>query len=770
MIRRLLFIVFLLLTAASASPQKVGLVLSGGGSKGVAHIGVIRALEEAEIPIDYITGTSMGAIIGGLYAAGYSPDEMEELITSTEFRNWSTGTIDPKYTYYFKAPARTAAWADFKFRVDSAIKPALPTNLVSPMMMDFAFLEVYSDASAAADYDFNKLMVPFKCVASDISKAQPVILESGELGKAIRASMTFPFYFKPIRIDSVLMFDGGLYNNFPSDIMLTEFNPDIIIGSQASSNARAPEVNNVMSQLQNMIMMKSDFNVLCENSVMIKPNVMEVNVIDFSHTEAFIDSGYYMAKRMVPQIREFVTDHRTTKEVDSLRKDFNSKKPDMVIGSIQINGLKPSQYDYMSQLLRRDAYAVSGTNKITGSYLTLDMIKPQYFRFVAEGRVDHIYPELRYYKPNNKYNLTIDIERQNQLTTELGGVITSSSVNELFLQLKYFLWTSQSIHFTANSYFGRFYNSAMVETRFDFPAYKPFYISGGFVYNKFNYFKTNTFFYADEEPFFLIEQERFGYISAGFPYKNNGKLVLDLSFGANRDKYYQTNSYTRDDILDRTSFIFIAPGVIFETYNLNFKEFPNSGAKLRAEAYFVAGSENFYPGSTSDLPEELKIPHTWFKARIEYINFFARYRKLNFGVFGEVNYSSQAYFTNYTSSLLSSPAFQPISESTVKFIPSYRANKYTALGSKNMLTLAKNFDFGLEAYMFMAAGALTKDLYSTGFYDSEKVKFYPVATSMLVYRTPIGPVSANFNYFGGEEKPVSFFFQLGYLIFNRRSF
>lgn len=770
MIRRLLFVFVLFFATLYTYPQKVGLVLSGGGSKGVAHIGVIRALEEAEIPIDYITGTSMGAIIGGLYAAGYSPDEMEELINSAEFKNWSTGTIDPKYTYYFKAPARTAAWADFKFRIDSAIKPSLPTNIVSPMMMDFAFLEIYSDASAAADYDFNKLMVPFKCVASDISKAQPVILESGELGKAIRASMTFPFYFKPIRIDSVLMFDGGLYNNFPSDIMLTEFNPDIIIGSQASSNARDPDVNNVMSQLQNMIMMKSDFDVLCENSVMIKPNVLEVNVIDFNHTEAFIDSGYYMAKRLIPQIREFVTIHRTREQVDSIRKAFNNKKPDMVIGSIQINGLKPSQYDYMSQLLRRDAYAVAGNNKYTGSYLTLDMIKPQYFRFVAEGRVDHIYPELRYYKPNNKYNLTIDIERQNQLTTEIGGVITSSSVNELFLQLKYFLWTSQSIHFTANSYFGRFYNSAMLETRLDFPTYRPFYLAGGFVYNKFNFFKTNTFFYADEEPFFLIEQERFGYISTGFPFKNNGKLVLDLPFGANRDQYYQTNNYSREDILDRTSFLYIAPGIIFETYNLNYKEYPNSGARLRAEAYFVAGQENFYPGSTSDLPQIRRIPHTWVKARIEYLNFFAKYRKLKFGVYGELNYSSQGYFTNYTSSLLSSAAFQPISESTVKFIPAYRANKYAALGSKNIYSIVKNLDFGLEGYMYMAAGALEKEQYSSNFYEADKVKYYPVASSYVVYRTPIGPVSANINYFGGEEKPVSFFFQLGYLIFNRRSF
>jgi len=769
MIRRLLLLITCILGTIPLNAQKVGLVLSGGGSKGVAHIGVIRALEEAEIPIDYITGTSMGAIIGGLYAAGYSPDEMESLIQSEEFKNWSKGTLDPKYTYYFKAPPLTAAWADFKFRIDSAIKPALPTNLVSPIMMDFAFIEVFSSASAAADYDFNNLMVPYKCMASDISQAKPVILDKGDLGKAIRASMTFPFYFKPIVIDSVLLFDGGLYNNFPSDVMLREFNPDIIIGSQASANASAPKAYDVMSQIENMIMMKSDFNVHCENSVLIKPNVLDVNVIDFSHTEAFIDSGYYMTKRMIPGIREFVVEHRTQHQIDSMRAEFNKRKPEMVIGSIQINGLKTAQYDYMIQLLRGDAYSSLPEKRAT-SYLTLDMLKPQYFRFVAEGKVDHIYPHLKYYKPDNKYDLTIDMERQNQLTTEIGGVITSSSVNELFLQIKYLLWTSKSVQFTANSYFGRFYNSALAETRIDFPAFHPFYLSGGFVFNKFNYFKTNTFFYSDNDPFFLVEQERFGYLNIGFPYKSNGKILLDLSFGSNKDQYYQTNAYTREDLLDKTTFNFFAPGIIYETNTLNFKEFPNAGARFKAEAYLITGRENFFPGTTSLDQQKLKIPHTWLKAKISYLNFFAKYRGCKFGLYSEMSYSSQDYFSNYTASLLSSAAFLPVSESTIRFIPSYRVNKYVAIGSKNYIHILKNFDFGLEGYMFMGIDKLTKDPHSMDFIKESKPHFYPVLSSLLVYRTPIGPVSANLNYFSGEDKPLSFFFQLGYLIFNRRSF
>src|SRR5674476_368293 len=114
---------FLLLLnlGSTAFAQKVGLVLSGGGAKGVAHIGVIRALEDNGIPIDYITGTSMGAIIGGLYAAGYSPDQMEEIITSKDFGNWVSGQMDPEYTYFFKKEDPNPSWINLRFNYDSVL-------------------------------------------------------------------------------------------------------------------------------------------------------------------------------------------------------------------------------------------------------------------------------------------------------------------------------------------------------------------------------------------------------------------------------------------------------------------------------------------------------------------------------------------------------------------------------------------------------------------------------------------------------------------------
>lgn len=768
-IRRFILFIFLLLISLFTNAQKVGLVLSGGGSKGVTHIGVIRALEEAEIPIDYITGTSMGAIIGGLYASGYSPDAMEAIISSPEFEYWSTGKIDPKYSYYFKAPTKTASWFEFKFNIDSVIKPMIPTNLISPVMMDFAFLELFSSASAASSCNFDSLMVPFRCVASDISKARPIILRKGDLGKSIRASMTYPFYFKPIRIDSILLFDGGMYNNFPSDVMLDDFNPDIIIGSQAASNVVAPDENNVITHIENMLMMKTDYNVLCDNSVMIKPIIPDVNVVDFRYSAAIIDSGYVQTKRLIPEIRKFVIEHRSKSTVDENRRLFNQKKPNLEIASIKLNGLRKGQFQYMNTLLDRKSNRVkSDDNKV--NTLTLNMIKPQYFKFIAEDRIGDIYPSLSYSRNDGKYDLTVDIERENQLMTQVGGAVTSSSVNELFLQLKYYLWSSKSMLFTANSYFGRFYNSALVETRLDIPAYNPFYFSLGFIYNKFNYFKTSTFFYSDEDPFFLVENEHFAYFQAGFPYKNDGKILLDFTVGNTIDKYFQTNAYTREDELDKTTFKFIAPGIIFEINSLNYKEYPTSGSNFTVSGHLINGTEKFFPGTTIIDKRILSITHTWLQADLEYENYFAKFKRIRTGFYTKLHFSTQAYFTNYTSSILSAEPFQPISESTIKFMPTFRANKFATVGSKNVYSIARNFDFRLEAYMFMVSDAFIRDSITGRIGSSPKLKFNPMATSAFVYRTPIGPLSINLNYFSGEDKPVSFFLKLGYLIFNRRPY
>ena len=244
----------------SVNGQSVGLVLSGGGSKGLAHIGVIKALEENRIPIDFIGGTSMGAIIGSLYAMGLTPDEMIDIIRSDDFNYWISGTLEEKYKYYFKAeypgPDLFSVGLDFK---DTIPRTRLPMSLIPNYLMDFAFMEIYSRASAAAGYDFDNLFVPFLCNSVDISNSRELVSRNGDLTQAVRASMTVPLYFRPIVIDGNIMYDGGIYNNFPLDHVKKHFNPDIIIGSKAAEGNTPPDEFDILAQIENIVMKPSQY-------------------------------------------------------------------------------------------------------------------------------------------------------------------------------------------------------------------------------------------------------------------------------------------------------------------------------------------------------------------------------------------------------------------------------------------------------------------------------------------------------------------------------
>lgn len=206
--QRIYILLLLILIPLQMEAQKVGLVLSGGGAKGLTHIGIIRALEENEIPIDYITGTSMGAIVGSLYAMGYSPDEMEQLLKSDDFKRWYSGDVEEKYIYYFKKNPPTPEFINIRISLKDSLKSVkphfLPNSIVDPIQMNIVFLQLFAQSTAACKENFDSLFIPFRCIASDVYNKRAMILKDGDLGDAVRASMSFPAMFKPIEIDSIL--------------------------------------------------------------------------------------------------------------------------------------------------------------------------------------------------------------------------------------------------------------------------------------------------------------------------------------------------------------------------------------------------------------------------------------------------------------------------------------------------------------------------------------------------------------------------------------
>lgn len=228
---------------AKGRRKKVGLVLSGGGAKGVAHVGVIKVLEEAGIPIDYIAGTSMGSIVGGLYSIGYTTRELDSLFRSQDWTTLLSDKIprDDKLisekeltdTYLISVPLSF----DKKFVIPSGVIAGQSVlNLLNELTIG------YHDESV----DFNEFKIPFAAITYDLVKGEQVVERSGNLALAIRSSMSIPGVFAPVRRDSMMLVDGGIYNNFPIDIV-REMGAEIVIGVDVSSGMRnAEELESIM--------------------------------------------------------------------------------------------------------------------------------------------------------------------------------------------------------------------------------------------------------------------------------------------------------------------------------------------------------------------------------------------------------------------------------------------------------------------------------------------------------------------------------------------
>lgn len=739
--------------------QRVALVLSGGGAKGLAHVGVLKALEEYEIPIDYIVGTSMGAVVGGLYASGYSPDSIAIILSSDKFQRWSTGVIEDKYNYYFKQKEADASWISIKFNYDDVkrkIKTKVPMNLIPPYEMDFDLLELYAGASAASEYDFNNLFVPFRCVAADIDSNTAVTLARGQLGTAIRASMTFPFYFKPIKVDGKLLFDGGMYNNFPSDVAEDVFYPDVIIGSKAAGNYEAPGEDDMISQLQNMMMTPADFDLDTASGILLEHDLANRALFDFGRPDEAINTGYQTVIDNLGGIYDLIERRVSSSTLMARRNEFIGKKPPIMIDSIHIEGLNNSQSEYVRRLFKQKE-----------ALIDIETVKLQYFKLIADDKISSIFPELKYDAVSGYYDLYLNVRKSENFVGSLGGNISSSTANTAFVGLEYRYFGRQAMSLSTNLYLGRFYNSFALGGRVDFPTRTPFFMELGYIWNSKNYFNNTTYFFDDKTPTFLICKESYGYISLGIPATNRGKLVLGLNYGGKKDEYYQSNVFAREDTADITRFDMVAPRLTFELNSLNRKQFANAGARFLAEARYVFGKETHTPGSTSAEEFECEHDHSWLQIRVLYNNYFDHWGPVAVGFYGELLISNQQFFDNYTSSILAAPAFTPVLESKTLFLPKYRAYNYGAVGLKFVLDIYRKIDFRLEGYLFQPYQEILADENMKATYGKEFAYRSVIASTSVVWHSPLGPLSLSVNYYDRNNENYTFFFNFGYIIFNK---
>lgn len=756
---RYLFVIVLINQSfLTFSQERIGLVLSGGGATGLAHIGVLKALEEKGIPIDFITGTSAGALVGSLYAAGYSPEEIEILASSEAFQKMSTGQIEPNQRFSYRESEENASMFKFGISVDSSLLSSIPTHYRSSAYVDYTLMQLLAPAGELAGNNFDNLFVPFRCVASDIAEKKSVVFDKGKLNQAVRASMTYPFYFEAIEINKTLYFDGGLYNNFPANVIYQEFHPDFIIGSNVSFNSPPPTKNNIVSQLTNMLVSYSDFSIPCEEGVLIEPKISS-STFDFQDAKLIIQQGYEQALPYADSIRALLDRTVSKEEVQQKRSVFRNKVLPISVKHIEAFSRKGKTMNFATNSLIRGKKDEIVNKKV---------FERRYFRLRATPQVGFMFPTLQL-NNDSTYNLDLIVNKAKDFNFEIGGHFSTRAVNTGFVGVSYGHLGKVASRVYANAYFGKFYTSVKTELALDIPSTFPVNLSAYFVLNKFDYFRSFATFFVPEKPSFLVQNEVFVGLDFKHPIGNSTKSTFQGRYFLLEDRYYQSKNFSNADTTDFTQFQGVTASWEFTQNTLNRKQFATSGHFASLKARYVYGKEHSLSGSTAILPFDESKQHSWINISADFQTFPIDFKVFHWGIHGTGVFNSQSLFSNYTASVLAMTAYAPLPDMLTYFMPEFRSPQYVGAGTNLIFSVYKNFDVRLDGYFFQPFRSIVQNQDGTfGYAKPFKGDTY-VASASVIFHSPIGPVRATFNYLPKQLQPFAFQISFGYVLFNPRA-
>lgn len=762
LVTTLFFISFQLVHA-----QKVGLVLSGGGAKGAAHIGVIKALEENDIPIDYIAGTSAGAIVGSLYAMGYTPEEMVKLMLSEEFSYWQTGTVENEYKYYFKRPDPTPEFGHFSIDMTDSLQVKAnfwPQSLINPIQMNQAFMALFSQATAKAGWNFDNLFVPFRCVASNIYDKKSIVFKNGDLGDAVRASMTFPFFFQPIWKDSVPLFDGGIYDNFPVNPMKEAFHPDFLFGSTVAGSEKKPS-SNPYNQLETMIMQKTDYDIPEEEGMMVKFRFPDVSLLDFQKARDLMDIGYKQTLLMIDSIKQRVPRRVPLSEVNKRRAAYKESLPPLIFENIYVTGVSESQRKYIEAQLHRDI----------NHEFSMEEFRRAYFKMLTYSKIKEIMPHAVYNRKEKKFDLYLDVKMREEITVGFGGNISSYQANQLFLGLGYQYLGRYAADVNSNFQVGNSFSGVLLSGRLYLQTRIPTYINWQGVFSDKKYSQSQSLFYEDVLPAFIKQKELYMKLKLGFPFLNRAKAEIGFAYGRLNDFYFQTSNMTfPNSTFDHSWYDLFSGSLSLERNSLNAKQYAISGRKQLLIAQYVTGVERYAPSpiTATDPPFERTV-HSWLQMKGEWQYYKTLSNRFNLGMMSELVISSKNLMNNYTASVLQAPAFTPTPHSQIVFNEAFRANQYVALGLSPILKLSKLLHVRLDLYGFAPLYEIKKEEIRTAnsyvalpYYGKFLHSFKYMGEAAVVLQLPFASISLYANGYSYPARNFNFGLNIGYLIFN----
>ena len=342
-----LFIVLCCNILAAKDKPKIGLVLSGGGAKGFAHVGVLKILESQGIKPDYIVGTSIGSLIGGLYSIGYSPAQLEELVLTLNWNELLSDYFPREYTYIYEKEEQDRYLLSFLVEKGKGVK--LPEGFVQGQNIMNLLCQLTAKYHNVED--FSKLPIPFACVASNIVNGEEVVIVGGFLPEALFSSMAMPTVFAPIKMKEKLLVDGGIVNNFPVDVM-KKMGVDIIIGvdiqTKLLDRKQIEDITDVAGQLTTLL--GNEKYLVNKNGcdIIIEPDITGFGTASFNKESAsvLITRGEEAALQQIDSIKKILANYQKKDSVISKGYVFNDT---ISINNLAVTGIKATSFEYVME-------------------------------------------------------------------------------------------------------------------------------------------------------------------------------------------------------------------------------------------------------------------------------------------------------------------------------------------------------------------------------------------------------------------------------------
>ena len=447
--------------AAARTRPRVGLVLGGGGARGLSHVGVLKVLEELRVPIDCIAGTSMGSIIGGLYASGMTPEKMDETLSKID---WPQVFTDgpPRADLPFRTKQEQRVLLTNKGVGIKDGKVQLPLGLLQGQNLSLMLEELTLPAADVRDFD--DLKVPYRAVATDLATGKAVVLDSGELSRAMRASMSIPSALVPVEMDGKLLADGGMADNVPVDVARNLCKPDVIIavdvGAPLVPTEDLTSVLSITEQLTGFLTVRNSevqLATLGPRDILIRPDLKDISSIDFEKFAAAVTVGYAAAKaQLAPLSRLSLTPaafeaylaarpdlpEKNHPVIDFIRIENETRLSDQVIE--QQIGLKPGDHLDPEQL-NRDLNVIYGMG---------DFQEVGYSLVRENGKTGLVVETRKKYIGDNNLNfgLFLGANLKGDSMFNISAAYTMSQINSLGAEWRTFLQLGNDSAFLTDFY------------------------------------------------------------------------------------------------------------------------------------------------------------------------------------------------------------------------------------------------------------------------------------------------------------------------------